>query len=142
MIPEKCDLLELLAEIKDMWYPVGEMLGVGRAHLEGVRCSNLPDNERLSAILQYWMDAKSSPVTWGIILKALRSGYIDQLPPGLADKIQHRLADKIQHRLATCVTVTHVQVSAAISDHTRSTSASTTGGEGIGTLHYITYVLH
>ena len=33
------------------------------------------------------------------------------------------------------------QVSAAISGHT-STSASTTGGKGIGTLHYITYYTH
>ena len=48
MTPNKRDLLELLAEIKHMWYPVGEMLGVGRADLEGLHSSNRPDNETVS----------------------------------------------------------------------------------------------
>ena len=90
MTPDKRDLLEVLAEIKHMWYPVGEMLGVGRADLEGLHSSNRPDNERLSATLQYWMDTKPSPVTWGTILKVLRSDYIGQ--PRVADKIQHKLS--------------------------------------------------
>ena len=45
MIPKKRDLLELLAELKHMWYPIGEMLGVGSADLEGLRCSNRPDRD-------------------------------------------------------------------------------------------------
>ena len=88
--PKKHDLVEQLAGIKDKWYSLGTMLGVDDADLRGLRHSNLPDDVRLSDTLQYWMDTKPSLVTWGTILKVLRSDYIDQ--PGLADKIQHRLA--------------------------------------------------
>ena len=110
MTPGKRDLLELLAEIRHMWYLIGEMLGVGRADLEGLRYSNRPDNERLSATLQYWMDTKPSPVTWGIILKVLRSDYINQFR--VADKIQHKLSlqkkpyqDRSGKRKTTCALI-------------------------------------
>ena len=107
MTPEKRDLLELLGELKHMWYPIGEMLNVGRADLEGLHCSNCPDNERLSATLQCWIDSNSSPVTWGIILKVLRTNYIDQ----------PRVADKIQHYITTLATTSGDGASTTASQH-------------------------
>ena len=51
--PEKYDLLPLLAEIKDQWFPIGEMLCVSCADLRGLHQVNLSNNERLSATLRY-----------------------------------------------------------------------------------------
>ena len=94
--PEKYDLLPLLAEIKDQWFPIGEMLRVSGADLRGLHRENLPNNERLSATLQYWMDSKSSPVTWRNILDVLRGDFINQ--PRVADKIQDKLFTELFHK--------------------------------------------
>ena len=94
--PEKYDLLPLLAEIKDQWFPIGEMLRVSGADLRVLRQSNLPVEQRLSDTLQYWIDSKSSPVTWRNILAMLRGDFINQ--PRVANKIQDKLFTELYHK--------------------------------------------
>ena len=96
-VPEKYDLLPLLAEIKDQWFPIGEMLHVSGANLRGLQSRAIfLTIKRLSATLQYWMDSKSSPVTWCNILDVLRGDFINQ--PRVADKIQDKLFTELYHK--------------------------------------------
>ena len=77
------------------------MLRVSGADLSDLRYSGLTDSEKLSDTLQCWIDSpSSSPVTWGTIVKVLRTDFINL--PGVADKIQEKLStelyDKYCHR--------------------------------------------
>ena len=98
--PEKYDLLELLAEVQDRWFDIGEMLKVNNASLKCLRQSNLSDSTKLADTLQLWIDSASSPVTWGTIVEVLRTDYINL--PRVADKIEDKLStqlyDKYCHR--------------------------------------------
>ena len=91
--PEKCDLLELLAEVQDRWFVIGEMLKVDNTKLKGLRKNNLSDSEKLADTLQHWIDSASSPVTWGTIVKVLRTRFINL--PGVADKIENKLSTQL-----------------------------------------------
>ena len=98
--PEKRDLLELLAEVQDRWYDMGEILGVHNADLRNLRLSNLHNSTRLADTLQHWIDSASSPVTWGTIVEVLCTDFIKL--PRVADKIEDKLStqlyDKYCHR--------------------------------------------
>ena len=71
------------------------MLGVSIADLRGLRQGNLPDDQRLSDTLQYWMDTESSPVTWHTIIDVLCDDFINQ--PRVANKIQNKLFTELYH---------------------------------------------
>ena len=98
--PEKYDLLELLAEVKDKWFDIGEMLKVDHATLRSLHETSYSTRRKLADTLQHWIDSVSSPVTWGTIVEVLRTNYINL--PGVADKIEDKLStqlyDKYCHR--------------------------------------------
>ena len=98
--PEKCDLLELLTEVQDRWFVIGEMLKVDNTNLRCLRQSNLPDSEKLADTLQHWIDSASSPVTWGTIVEVLRTDYINlpRVANKIEDKLSTQLYDKYCHR--------------------------------------------
>ena len=91
--PMKRDLLELLSEVQDKWFGIGEMLKVDNTNLRSLRNSNHPDDERLADTLQYWIDGVSSPITWGTIVEMLRTNYINL--PRVADKIEDKLSTQL-----------------------------------------------
>ena len=97
--PEKHDLLELLSEIQDRWFDIGEMLKVNNATLRSLE-TNYSASRKLADTLQHWIDSVSSPVTWGTIVEVLRTDYINL--PRVADKIEDKLStqlyDKYCHR--------------------------------------------
>ena len=94
--PEKRDLLELLSEVQDRWRSIGEVLGVNNAYLKGLQHNGLPNSEKLSDTLQYWIDSVSSPVTWGTIVKVLHTEYINL--PRVANKIQDKLSTQLYNK--------------------------------------------
>ena len=91
--PKKHDLLELLAEVQDRWFVIGEMLKVDNTNLRSLRQSSLPDSEKLADTLQHWIDSASSPVTWGTIVEVLRTDYINL--PRVAYKIEDKLSTQL-----------------------------------------------
>ena len=98
--PEKRDLLELLTEVQDRWFVIGEMLKVDNTNLRCLRLSSLPDSEKLADTLQHWIDSASSPVTWGTIVEVLRTGFINlpRVANKVEDKLSTQLYDKYCHR--------------------------------------------
>ena len=94
--PKKRDLLELLAEVQDRWFVIGEMLKVDNTNLRRLHQSNLPDSEKLADTLQHWIDSVSSPVTWDTIVEVLRTDYINL--PRVADKIEDKLSTQLYNK--------------------------------------------
>ena len=98
--PEKCDLLELLSEIQDRWFDVGEMLKVNNATLRSLHETNCSASRKLADTLQHWINSVSSPVTWGTIVEVLRTDYINlpRVANKIEDKLSTQLYDKYCHR--------------------------------------------
>ena len=94
--PKKCDLLELLSEVKDKWFDIGEMLEVDNATLRSLHENNYSASRKLADTLQHWIDSASSPVTWGTIVEVLRTDYINL--PRVADKIEDKLSTQLYNK--------------------------------------------
>ena len=85
-----------MSDIKHKWHPIGEMLRVKNDDLESIRYNNaIDDNGRLSDVLQKWISAKPSPVTWGKIIQVLRSKHVNELR--IADQIVHNLCNAARY---------------------------------------------
>ena len=76
-VPDKHVLLELLADIKHMWYEIGLALKVPDEEIEGLQQKSLSDINKLSKVLQYWID-QGAEVTWYSIITAVRSKIVGQ----------------------------------------------------------------
>ena len=80
--PDKRDLLELLADIKHLWYNIGEALRVPYTELKSLQHSSLPDLNKLSSVLQCWIDKCTTEVTWNSIITAMKSKIVEQAKVG------------------------------------------------------------
>ena len=76
--PDKHDLLELLADIKHLWFNIGEALRVPYTELKSLLHSPLPDLIKLSSVLQCWIDNYTTEVTWNSIITAVKSKILGQ----------------------------------------------------------------
>ena len=76
-VPDRHVLLELLADIKHLWYEIGVALKVPDEELEVLHQKNISDINKLSKVLQYWIDW-GAEVTWRSIITAVRSKIIGQ----------------------------------------------------------------
>ena len=76
-VPDRHVLLNLLADIKHLWYDIGLALQVPIAKLEGVQQKSLSDINKLSEVLQCWID-QCAEATWQSIITAVRSEIIGQ----------------------------------------------------------------
>ena len=96
--PEKCDLLELLSEVKDKWFDIGKMLEIDNATLRSLHENNhYSASRKLADTLQHWID---SAVTWGTIVEVLRTSFINlpRVANKIEDKLSTQLYDKYCHR--------------------------------------------
>lgn len=75
--PDHTDLLNLLAEYDYRWYDIGKGLHVQDRFLEGMKGS-LSDKEKLSKILQLWMESMCSTVSWNKIKEVLESPAVNR----------------------------------------------------------------
>ena len=71
--PQKSDLIEQMSGIYSWWYTIGERLEIEAGELDCLRFSNQRDVEKLSKVLQLWMDRMTKPVTWNTILEVIGS---------------------------------------------------------------------
>ena len=82
--PNHVDVLNLLAEYDYRWFDIGKALCVHDGFLQGLR-GTLSDREKLSKILQLWMESMCSPVSWNQIKKVLESPGVNR--PDLVSKL-------------------------------------------------------
>ena len=75
--PSKSDLLQLMSSIAFKWYIIGECLGIQYTYLASLQSKTSSDVEKLSEVLQIWMDTMSKPVTWNTILQTIESPPIE-----------------------------------------------------------------
>ena len=81
--PVKRDVLVLLADIKYLWYQIGEALDVKFGSLQSHLYSSYPDITKLSLVIQEWMDSqKTSDVTWSTLIEAVECPFVKQIAVG------------------------------------------------------------
>ena len=80
--PDKHDLLELLVDTEHLWYNIGEALRVPYPKLMSLQHSSLPDLNKLSSVLQCWIDKCTTEVTWSSIITAMKSKIVEQAKVG------------------------------------------------------------
>lgn len=84
--PKKTDLLNQLAGVAARWRDIGEGLGVNDGDIESLQQSNQRDVNKLSSVLQKWMDTLCSDVSWRKILEVLDSPLVQK--KNVADDIR------------------------------------------------------
>ena len=77
LVPDRHVLLKLLAGIEQMWYEIGVALKIPDEELKGLQEKSLPDTNKLSKVLQYWI-SQCVEVTWYSIITAVRSKIVGQ----------------------------------------------------------------
>ena len=80
--PDKRDLLNLLANIRHLWFDIGEALGVPNSDLMCAMYMNCPESTKLSLVLKWWIDQCTTEVTWNTIIAAVKSDFIGQKAVG------------------------------------------------------------
>ena len=71
-------LLDLLANISDLWYEIGLALRIRRADLEGLNQGKQSNIINLSDILNYWISQGTTEVTWNSIITAVKGKIVGQ----------------------------------------------------------------
>ena len=71
--PKNSDLLKLLYRICSWWPIIGDCLGIESGELDSLHFSNQRDVDKLSKVLQLWMERMTKPVTWNTILEVIGS---------------------------------------------------------------------
>ena len=77
--PKKCDLLEKMSGIYSWWHTIGERLEIETGELDSLEFSIKRDVEKLSKVLQLWMERMTKPVTWNTILEVIGSPPIQNV---------------------------------------------------------------
>ena len=78
-VPDKHNLLELLADIDDKWYEIGLSLKVGDNILNSLTSETRKNIIKLNQILQSWITTKSSPVTWDTVITAMKGPFVNNV---------------------------------------------------------------
>ena len=74
--PNEHELLNLLADVNNMWQEVGLALGVDSNFLEGLQKEKDGNTTKLSKVIRRWINNKSSPVTWETVITAMEGRII------------------------------------------------------------------
>ena len=69
-------MLNLLAKAAARWEEIGNGLKVDPGEIESLQQSHKRPINKLSDVLQKWMDTWSSPVTWENIIKVVESDAV------------------------------------------------------------------
>ena len=78
-VPDKHDLLNLLAGIDDMWYEIGLSLKVANNILRGLQSEKMTNIIKLDQVLQSWIDTQSSPVMWDTVITAINGPIVNNV---------------------------------------------------------------
>ena len=68
----------MLACISDQWQSIGEALGVPNTVLMSLLQNNLENKNKLSSVLQCWMDQCTTKVTWNSIISAVEGPIVEK----------------------------------------------------------------
>ena len=90
MKPELTDLLGLLADINYEWETIGVALNVQEAVLGGLRYGSQSDKIKMMRVVQSWINAIPSEVSWLTVIKAVEGPIVNH--PATAMKMQQYLA--------------------------------------------------
>lgn len=82
-------MTHVLSDIAYEWRNIGESLEVPFGKLKSIQNDTQPD-ARFSEALQYWIDKKTSPVTWETVLRVLEAPPVNK--PRIADTVRKYLA--------------------------------------------------
>ena len=77
--PDKHELLDLLADIKDKWYEIGLSLKVGDDVINGLTSEKIENIIKLDKVLQSWIKTESSPVTWDTMIAAIEGPLVNNV---------------------------------------------------------------
>ena len=97
--PEMKDLMTVLAEIQSRWSTLGTALSVPEERLP-VNQQIVPDDVKLKATLQAWINTRSSPVNWETVINAVRGPIINNERVGC--KIIHYLSQDDVFEIYMC----------------------------------------
>lgn len=76
-VPEKHDILNLLAGIDDMWHKIGLSLKVASNILRGLQSQKITNIIKLDQVLQSCIATTSSPVTWDTVITAINGPIVN-----------------------------------------------------------------
>ena len=78
--PKKKHLMSLLHPIKYKWNIIGEQLSVQYGEIMSVEYNaTYNDTMKLSKVLQVWINKRSCPVTWRVILDIIEKPPVDNV---------------------------------------------------------------
>ena len=91
--PTKYELLNLLADISNLWYEIGLSLKVPRSILDGLRRRQDSDAIKLSEVIHSWLTTTESHlVTWETVIDAIKSPIVNNIEK--ANKIHEHLTKR------------------------------------------------
>ena len=90
--PKKLDLQHVLGPIQHKWRAIGEALEIPDRRIESIDGVALyDDSNKLSEVLQIWIDTLTSDVTWRNLIDVITEYPVNE--PVLAKTIPHFLAN-------------------------------------------------
>ena len=76
--PTEHELLNLLADISNLWHEIGLSLKVPHSILDGLKRSQDSDVIKLSEVIQSWLTtAESHLVTWETVIGSIKSPIVN-----------------------------------------------------------------
>ena len=100
--PGELELLNLLADINDMWYVIGLGLDVPRSVLNGLTANPQGDMYKLDQVIQTWIDSTDQYlVTWETVLAAIEGPIINNR--NKASQIRQFLLETYQGKYNKCI---------------------------------------
>ena len=77
--PDKLQLIRLLTPIAYKWKEIGEALEIRHGALMSLHQSHFSDEQKLSNVLQLWIDGQPTNCKWSTIIRAVESPPVDDL---------------------------------------------------------------
>ena len=90
--PNKYELLQLLSNIAENWYEIGEAINVSLNLLSGLIFNNKHNYYKLNDVLDSWKLYQPSPVTWETVISAVEGPIVNN----------KRKANEIREHLGIC----------------------------------------
>ena len=77
--PNKLQLMRLLTPLAYKWKEIGEALDIRHQALMSLHQIHFSDEQKLSDVLQLWIDGQPTNVNWSTIIRAVESPLVDNL---------------------------------------------------------------
>ena len=69
--PKRHEVFKILKNKSAQWDRFARELQIPDNHRDGLKSSNLSDDEKLEAILRKWMESETRPVSWNTVMDVL-----------------------------------------------------------------------